>query len=82
MKAHPSLVLATLAASMPVAAEPPAPADAPSVELLEYLGTWNGDEEWMQSAELLPPPRTASQDPRNSQKPDLAESRDPAEQEK
>lgn len=25
----------------------------PSAELLEYLGTWNGDEEWLHSDEWL-----------------------------
>jgi len=24
--------------------------------LLEYLGTWNGDEEWLHTEELLPAP--------------------------
>jgi len=67
-------------ASMPVSAEPPAPADVPSAELLEYLGTWNGDEEWLQSSELAPPPRNAHRDARNGQEQDRAAPRDPAEQ--
>jgi hypothetical protein len=66
---------------MPAVAEPAAPADAPSAELLEYLGTWNGDEEWLQSADPLPPPRTVNRDPRIRQEQDRAEPRDPAEQE-
>ena len=58
-----AMVLATLPA---VAAEPAAPAKpdtAPGVELLEYLGTWDGDEEWLHTKELLPAPsRKASSD--------------------
>lgn len=79
---RPSLVLALAVAAMPVAAEPSAPADAPSAELLEYLGTWNGDEEWLQSVDLMPPPRTANREPGNRQEQDHAVQRDPAEQEK
>lgn len=82
MTKHPSLVVAMLVASMPAAAEPSTPADAPSAELLEYLGTWNGDEEWLQSAELMPPTRTANRDSRNTKEQDRAEPRDPAEPEK
>lgn len=82
MTTRPSLVLAITVASMPVAAETPATADAPSAELLEYLGTWNGDEEWLQSAELTPSPRTANRDARNGQEQDRAQPRDPAEPEK
>jgi hypothetical protein len=74
------LMLAMSAASLAAAAEPSAPPDAPSEELLEYLGTWNGDEEWLHSDELLPPKRTASRDPVNVQKEDRAQPRDPAEQ--
>lgn len=51
------LAVATLPAT---AAEPGGPAvpgrPAPSAELLEYLGTWNGDEEWLHTEELLPAP--------------------------
>lgn len=51
------LAVATLPAT---AAEPgaqaPAGGPAPSAELLEYLGTWNGDEEWLHTDELLPAP--------------------------
>jgi hypothetical protein len=51
------LAVATLPAT---AAEPGRPAaagrSAPSAELLEYLGTWNGDEEWLHTEELLPAP--------------------------
>jgi hypothetical protein len=51
------LAVATLPAT---AAEPGGPAaaggPAPSAELLEYLGTWNGDEEWLHTKELLPAP--------------------------
>lgn len=58
-----AMMLATLPA---VAAEPGAPAtrDAePGLELLEYLGTWDGDEEWLHTKELLPAPsRKASSD--------------------
>ncbi len=82
MTTRPALVLAMLGASMPAAAEPPAPADAPSAELLEYLGTWDGDEEWLQSADLLSPPRTANRDPRNRQEQDRTMPGDPAEPEK
>jgi hypothetical protein len=46
-----ALAIATLPAT---AAEPGGP--APSAELLEYLGTWNGDEEWLHTEELLPAP--------------------------
>jgi hypothetical protein len=46
-----ALAIATLPAT---AAEPGGP--APSAELLEYLGTWNGDEEWLHSEDLLPAP--------------------------
>lgn len=44
-----ALAIATLPAT---AAEPGAP--APSAELLEYLGTWNGDEDWLHAEDLLP----------------------------
>jgi|MudIll2142460700_1097286.scaffolds.fasta_scaffold1657313_2 hypothetical protein len=51
------LAVATLHAT---AAEPVGPSaaggPAPSAELLEYLGTWNGDEEWLHTEELLPAP--------------------------
>ena len=55
-----ALAVATLPA---IAAEPGGPAaaasePAPRVELLEYLGSWNGDEEWLHSDELLPAPQT------------------------
>lgn len=46
-----ALAIATLPAT---AAEPGRP--APSAELLEYLGTWNGDEEWLHTEELLTAP--------------------------
>ena len=26
----------------------------PSEELLEYLGTWDGDDEWLHTKEMLP----------------------------
>lgn len=59
-------VLATLPA---VAAEPGVPPtrDAePGVELLEYLGTWDEDEEWLYAKDLLPAPsRKASTDHAN-----------------
>ncbi len=73
-----ALVMST--AALASAAEPSAPPDAPSEELLEYLGTWNGDEEWLHSGELLPPKSTADGDPVNDQKEDRAPPRDPAEQ--
>lgn len=51
------LAVATLPAT---AAEPGGPVPgvgpSPSAELLEYLGTWNGDEEWLHTKELLPAP--------------------------
>jgi hypothetical protein len=51
------LAVATLPLSA-TAAEPAGPAaargQAPSAELLEFLGTWNGDEEWLHTEELLP----------------------------
>jgi hypothetical protein len=74
-------------ASLPaVAAEPPAePAAAaapPGEELLEYLGTWNGDEEWLHSEDLLPPPsrpdRSGSETDRQREK--RAPARDASEQ--
>ena len=81
MTTRPTLVLAMLGASMPAVAEPPVPADAPSAELLEYLGTWNGDEEWLQSADLVSA-RTANRDSRIRQEQDRTTPRDPAEPEK
>jgi hypothetical protein len=73
-----ALVMST--AALASAAEPSAPPDAPSEELLEYLGTWNGDEEWLHSDDLLPPKQAVSPDPVNSQNEERAQPRDPAEQ--
>lgn len=43
-------LIACTASALPVAAvEPPAPGE----ELLEYLGTWNEDEEWLLSDEVI-----------------------------
>jgi hypothetical protein len=74
--------MAMLAVSMPLTAEPSAPVDAPSAELLEYLGSWNGDEAWLQSDEFLPPPSGASRVSRNREEQDREKPRDPAEQER
>jgi len=43
------LVACTLSALPATAVEPA----TPSEELLEYLGTWNGDEEWLLSDEVI-----------------------------
>lgn len=77
-----ALVLVMSAAALTVAAEPSTPPDAPSGELLEYLGTWDGDEEWLHSGEFLPPQRSANQDPGAGQEKDRVQPRDPVEQEK
>lgn len=79
MTTRAALMLAMSAATL-AAAEPSAPPDSPSEELLEYLGTWNGDEEWLHSDEWLPPKRTASRSPLEDQKQDRAQPRDPVEQ--
>jgi hypothetical protein len=73
-----ALALALSAAA--AAAEPSTAPDAPSEELLEYLGTWNGDEEWLHSADLLPPQPSASQDPNKRPDEDRVQPRDPLEQ--
>ena len=54
------LVACTLSA-LPAAAVEPA---TPSEELLEYLGTWNGDEEWLLSDEVIA--LTAAPEPRGA----------------
>ena len=53
-------LLACTASALPAAAVEPA---APSEELLEYLGTWNGDEDWLLSDEVIA--MTATQLPRS-----------------
>jgi hypothetical protein len=73
-----ALAIATLPAT---AAEPGGP--APSAELLEYLGTWNGDEEWLHTEELLPPPTAkpeASRDKVELERAKRAGERSPTEQ--
>lgn len=80
MKKRAALMLAMSAAALTAAAEPSAPSDAPSEELLEYLGTWNGDEEWLHSGELLPPQRSASRDSNDRPDEDRGQPRDPVEQ--
>jgi|APFre7841882724_1041349.scaffolds.fasta_scaffold123254_1 hypothetical protein len=80
MTRRAALMLAMSAAALAAAAEPSEPPDAPSEELLEYLGTWNGDEEWLHSDDLLPPKQAVSPDPVNSQNEERAQPRDPAEQ--
>jgi hypothetical protein len=73
-----ALAIATLPAT---AAEPGGP--APSAELLEYLGTWNGDEEWLHTEELLPPPAArpeAGRDKVEQERVKRADERPPTEQ--
>jgi hypothetical protein len=62
--------LAMVLATLPAVADEPGvhakPGPAPDLELLEYLGTWDGDEEWLHTKELLPAPsREASSDHAN-----------------
>ncbi len=73
------------------AADPPrSPASVtPSAELLEYLGTWNGDEEWLHSDEWLatvppgatrPPPAPPADRGSQGQEQERATTREPTEQ--
>lgn len=71
MSARAALVL-VLAALPTVAAEP----GSPSEELLEYLGTWNGDEDWLLSDEVVAATRTPQQ--RNGTRPGKDAREDPA----
>jgi hypothetical protein len=77
-----ALVLVLSAAARAVAADPSTPPEAPSEELLEYLGTWDGDEDWLHSGDLLPRERGANQDPGNREEKDRVQPREPVEQEK
>lgn len=52
-------LIACTASALPAAAVEPA---TPGEELLEYLGTWNGDEDWLLSDEVIA--LTAAQEPR------------------
>jgi hypothetical protein len=80
-----SWLLLALASLPAVAADPPAKPAAnavpPGEELLEYLGTWNGDEEWLHSEDLLPPPSNAGRDrsATDRQRESRAPVRDPSE---
>lgn len=80
VRTRAALMLAVSAAALTAAAEPSAPPDVPSPELLEYLGTWNGDEEWLHSGELLPPQRPASRDTNDRPDEDRVLPSDPVEQ--
>ena len=59
--------------ALPAAAvEPP----TPSEELLEYLGTWNGDEDWLLSDEVIA--LTAATEPRSARSGEEDRRDDPA----
>jgi hypothetical protein len=73
------------------AADPPRNPAAikPSAELLEYLGTWNGDEEWLHSDEWLAtvppgatrrPPAPPADRSSQGQEQERATTREPTEQ--
>jgi hypothetical protein len=82
MTARLAVMVAMSAVAMQAAAEPSQPVEAPSEELLEYLGTWNGDDEWLHSDDLLPPTRSANREPATRQEQDRVQPRDPPEQAK
>ncbi len=50
MRRRAACLLVLAASALPAAAVEPA---APGEELLEYLGTWNGDEDWFLSDEVI-----------------------------
>lgn len=60
-------------------ADPAAPPAAPSEELLEYLGTWNGDEDWLQSEATTSVRAAPDPEPATRTEPDRAPARDPSE---
>ncbi len=78
-------LLACTASVVPAAAVEPV---APSEELLEYLGTWNGDDDWLLSDEVIamtatPQPRvgkSSGTSPEEERRDDPAAARDRTEQ--
>lgn len=80
MKTRTALVLAIAAASLPAAATEPA---GPSEELLEYLGSWNGDEDWLHSDEVVaasaPPAQRGGKSGREDSREDPATAQDRTE---
>jgi hypothetical protein len=76
-------MLALAAGALPAGAVEPA---APSEELLEYLGTWNGDEDWLHSDEVVAavvqPPQRREQSSGEGRREDPASSRERTEQDR
>ena len=76
-------LLALTASALPATAVEPA---TPSEELLEYLGTWNGDEDWLHSDEVIaasaPPPQRSGKSGKEVRRDDAAPAQDRTEQAK
>jgi hypothetical protein len=77
--ARAALVMAISVGALDARADPAPEAAAPSEELLEYLGTWNGDEDWLHSDAMLSSRGTAVPESGSRKEPDPAPARDPSE---
>jgi hypothetical protein len=77
--ARAALVIAMSVSALDAGADPADQPAAPSEELLEYLGTWNGDEDWLHSDTMLSSRGTEVSESGSRKEPDPAPARDPSE---